>query len=229
MRTPRIHTLTIAALAAGCGLGLAACGQASPPAAPLSPTTVTASAAASTISLKSIAVTPGQLGTGFVEKLLPDGNRVTDVVTLDLCGQAFASESLRQQRLQLIYGVPRSKTLVSNEVVRYAAGGVAAARAELKRVAASCPTGPQHGTVQGEKGISYRVSVVHFPGTLTDALALKVHESRGKLHVTQFAVYQFDGDYMSGDYGVGDNLSAQRALVAKAAAATATNLKRGLG
>jgi hypothetical protein len=134
MRTIAARGLQASVVAIGCGLSLAACGQQSLSTPSSTPKVAKAAEVASTGALRSIVLRPSQLGSGFRERLLPYGNRVRGQVTLDLCGQTFASESLRRQRLQFVYAAPSSKTEVSNEVVRYAPGGAAQAYAELKRV-----------------------------------------------------------------------------------------------
>ena len=44
-------------------------------------------------------------------------------MTLDFCGGGYASEALRSRRFQAVYAKQGSDLVLSNEVVRYQAGG----------------------------------------------------------------------------------------------------------
>src|SRR5689334_8095880 len=96
-------------------------------------------AAAPTPVMKMV-LTPAQVGPGYVLLQRQDGFGVNGTVTLDLCGRAgYPSEKLRTARLQVNY-LKRGTTLgLSNEVVRYKAGGARQALAEALRHARTCP------------------------------------------------------------------------------------------
>ena len=74
---------------------------------------------------------------------IPGGDRVTDQPTLDLCNGTFASESQRTARLQVAAYDGVGQELLSTEAVLYkSAADSEQAFAELKSVAAHCPSTP---------------------------------------------------------------------------------------
>jgi hypothetical protein len=185
--------------------------------------------------LSKIVLRPAQLGTGYRLQMRPDSHCVSTCVTLDMCGFQFRSEGLRTGRLQVNYALS-GKVKVSNEVVRYGAGGAKLAIDELNRAVATCPSTPVSSTVQGLGPLTYRVSRLHAAGLLPMSVAMRLHISgtaNGKsFSGTDVAVYQADGDYLSGVYGAlgpSSTIPDQVRLVLKAARASALNLKHAVG
>lgn len=156
---------------------------------------------------------------------------VKNQVTLDLCGQTFASERLRVTRLQVAYLHLRPNILVSNEVVGYRPGGTQEAMSELRNVAAHCPSGPQAPTVVGAPTIAYRLQRLHIGGLDPGYVAACVHESaieNGIPHVAvRFAIYQTRGRVLSAIYVQASTSSLAQHVAERAAVQSSHNLTRG--
>jgi hypothetical protein len=86
---------------------------------------------------------------------LQGGNGLTQP-TLDLCNGTFPSEAMRTARLQVAAVDSQNETVLSTEAVLYSSGaGTTAAFNELRKVAASCPSGPVDSPV-GEPTVTTR-------------------------------------------------------------------------
>jgi len=160
----------------------------------------------------------------------PDSRGVRNTVTLDMCGFNFRSEQLRTARLQVDYVRAGSAVKLSNEVVSYRTGGARAALAEVGRAVARCPRGPVASAIQGTGPLTYRIARIRVSGLLPRSIALRMHISgiaNGR-HVsfTTIVVYQERGDVLSGLYTMGGTIAEQRALAARAARASGTDIRR---
>jgi len=110
-----------------------------PPAIPPPPLTNTDPSAS---ALASLVVRPPDVTAPRVVTLLPGGNGLSRP-TLDLCNGTFASETKRTARLQDVVIDDQGDQTLSTEAVLYDDSGSASqAFAELKTVAAACPSGP---------------------------------------------------------------------------------------
>ncbi len=209
-RAPRLALSAVAVLAVA---AVAGCGS---------------SPARGPIDLDSIILRPSQVGAGFVEHPYQDARTVSGQVTLDLCGFSFQSESLRTARFEVAYVKPGDKVGVSNEVVRYRAGGARAAMEELNRAANRCPTSPVSGPVAGVGPITYHLFRISGSGLLTGALALRVDQhgivNGRRIHAITFVIYQTKGDVLSAVYGIGPSAAATEPLALHAAQQSAHNL-----
>src|SRR5690348_12190405 len=162
--------------------------------------------ATSTIDLRTVLLRPAQVGQGYQLIARSDGFGVKSAPTLDLCGRkGYASEKLRVDRLQVNYLKARTQLGLSNEVVRYKAGGAKQALREVGLHALSCPSTP---VVTGEKGVGplrFTITPIKDSKLLAGYVAVRVR-AVGKLtngtHVdeTSYAVYQRLGDVLSGVY-----------------------------
>ena len=151
-------------------------------------------------SLEPYLLAPNDVGPATSMTLVPGGRMLSgaDGVTLDFCGDKFASEKLRVERVQAQYDGPSGTA--SNEFVRYEPGGADAAFKEIKKAVSTCGT-----TYQDSTGA---VSHIEQPSGFTALAARHVVVSfeqqvggQGLAHsfwVT--CVYQFDGDFFSGVY-----------------------------
>lgn len=99
-----------------------------------------ARAGATAPGVGAVILTPAQVGSGFTGTTIPGGRQVKGQVTLDLCGQDYASEAKRLQRLQTVYARKGGTVALSNEVVRYKPGGALQALAEVRRHVRTAPT-----------------------------------------------------------------------------------------
>lgn len=95
-------------------------------------------------SLSSIVLTQADVPATVVVAPISGGEDVTGQTTLDLCNGTFPSESLRTARLQVAaYDSVSTEELLSTEAVLYGtASDTVQAFAELKSVAANCPSTP---------------------------------------------------------------------------------------
>jgi hypothetical protein len=157
-----------------------------------SPTTVS--------PLETIVLRPDDIGPGVVLQEMPGGRGLSQP-TLDLCGAAFRSESLRTDRIQVLYTDPGGRVFLSNEVVSYQPGGAKQAYGELRSLVDHCPTPyPVSG------GTASRVRFGPHDDRLQDrqfvASAL-FSSTGGQGRVWSAAVYQFVGDDFSGVYAYG--------------------------
>ena len=182
-------------------------------------------------SLSSLVLRPAQVGSGYKRQKFEQGDQVDSQVTLDLCGQQFASEDLRTDRLQYGYARRKSDVWMSNEVVRYQPGGAQQALNELRTAARDCPKRAMIGPVAGSVPTRYRVRRINDSRLLPDSLALLVRETGvadGKsFDDTGVLVYQVRGDLLSGVYAFDGTLAARRRSGLHAAAASARNLRHG--
>lgn len=147
--------------------------------------------------LDVVVLKAADIGQNAVEEPVQNGNVVTGQVTLDLCSASFRSERLRTARLQVAFNEAVRHFGVSNEVVTYRTGGTGRAYAELRDVAAHCP------------------SSVRVPGAIASHIRVEARDSRlvpnqltvsalfspSKVdHVWSAGVYQFKGNLFSGVY-----------------------------
>ena len=108
-------------------------GTTSPPSA-----TVPSSSALSKVGLRQT-----DLASSISLTLIPGGNSVSGGPTLDLCNGTYASESERRTRLQLAAVDAEDNTTLSTEAVQYVdAAATQQAFAELREIAAKCPSTP---------------------------------------------------------------------------------------
>jgi hypothetical protein len=181
-------------------------------------------------SLRTIVLRPSQVGAGYRMAVIPGGDRVKGQVTLDLCGQRFASEKLRVARLQVAYGHRGKVPQLSNEVVRYRPGGARQALRELRHAATHCPKGPVTGPVRGVGPIRYRLTRVTDSRLLKQYVAVVMHAqgliSGRPVRITAFLAYQIRGDVLSAVYTDGTGTAdVQRRFGLHAAAASAKRLR----
>ena len=199
-----------------------------------------------TASAKSFRIVPGpdlshvvlsaaQVGAGYKVTSFPFGNSIIGEPTLDLCGASYASESLRTGRLQVRYTRPGKSVSVSNEVVTYAAGGAQQALAEVESVATSCARKPVVLTA-GTATETFRLSPLDDPKLPAGSVAVKVRITvvNGKKQVTEtgVAVYQINGDTLSGVYtfiGKGTTFVDAERIAFHAAEQSARNLRADRG
>jgi len=174
-----------------------------------------------------------QVGAGYRPQQRSDGHGVRGFVTLDMCGFTFRSESLRTKRLQVDYVHPGHAVEVSNEVVTYRGTGAQLALREVSFAASHCPRGPVSSSIQGMGPVTYRVARIEDRRLLREHVALRVHLSGtadGRpFAMSIIAVYQIRASVLSGVYatgGQGVTLSDKFRVGLRAAAASATNLRR---
>jgi hypothetical protein len=143
---------------------------------------------------------PEDIGPGVVQQEMPGGRGLSQP-TLDLCNGKFRSESLRTDRIQVIFTDRRDRIFVSNEVVSYRPRGAERAYRELRALVGHCRTPyPVSG------GSATRIRFGPRDPRLQDrqfvASAL-FSSSGGQGDVWSAAVYQFLGDKFSGVYTYG--------------------------
>jgi hypothetical protein len=191
-------------------------------------------ASAASLDLRTVILPPAQVGKGYQLVARSDGFGVKSAPTLDLCGRrGYASEKLRVDRLQVNYLKRGTQIGLSNEVVRYKAGGAAQALREVALHAMSCPRTPVDTGEQGIGPLRFTITPLRDAKLLKGYVAVKVR-AVGKLtngkHVdqTSYAVYQRIGNVFSGVYSFGPNTQAQQAFVLRAAEASARTLKKAL-
>jgi hypothetical protein len=129
------------------------------PTTPTRPTTTTTPTTPSTTSppsatvpsssdLSKVGLRQTDLASSISLTLIPGGNRVSGGPTLDLCNGTYASESQRKTRLQLAAVDAQDNTTLSTEAVQYVdAAATQQAFAELREVAAKCPSTPVQSPV----------------------------------------------------------------------------------
>ena len=100
-------------------------------------------------SLSRLVVTQTDVATPLIVAELPGGNEVSGQTTLDVCNGTYPSEALRSARLQVAAADPSaSDVALSTEAVLYKnAKDTAQAFAELRSVAAHCPSTPVNSPV----------------------------------------------------------------------------------
>jgi hypothetical protein len=182
-------------------------------------------------SLRTIALSPAQVGPGYRLAVIPGGTSVQGQVTLDLCGFYFPSEQLRLARLQVAYRKSGSGLALSNEVVRYKPGGAQQSLREVAHAASHCPRGPVASNVTGVPPLTYRIANIAGEHLLPGNVALRVHFTgtfKGKtVAETAIVVYQAKGNVLSGVYTNGSGaVAAQQAFGLRAAELSAANLRR---
>jgi hypothetical protein len=189
-------------------------------------------AATAAPALNTVILKPAQVGKGYGVYARTDGFGVKAAPTLDLCGrQGYASEKKRVDRLQVNYLKVKNPIGLSNEVVRYKAGGAAQALREVQQHALTCPTTPIDPGEPGIGKLTFTITPLHDSKLLKGAVAVKVR-AVGKLkngkHVdqTSYAVYQVVGDVLSGVYSFGPNTPAQQAFALHAAEQSAKVLQK---
>jgi hypothetical protein len=183
-------------------------------------------------NVAKLVLKPSSVARGYVMVLPPDG-KGTSHRTLDLCGtKNYPSEALRTARLQVNYGKPNAKLLLSNEVVVYKDGGAAQAMREVARHAKNCPaTFPVAG---GQPPIRYQITRIADAKLLRGAIALRIDVSGTvsgrRVHRIDFVVYQRLGSVLSGvySYAAGSvSAAAQKRFALHAAEASAEILRHG--
>jgi hypothetical protein len=193
---------------------------------------VATSSAAAPPSVAKLILRPAQVGPGYALKLRPDSHGVKNTVTMDMCGYTFRSELQRTARLQVNYTRSGSAVGLSNEVVIYRPGGAQMAMNEVRQAVAHCPRTPVKSAVAGVGPLTYRIEKLNPPrGLLPGAIPLILRVSRTvngrRVAITATVVYQARGNVLSGIYGDGSPLAAQKTLVLNAAVTSAKNLERG--
>jgi hypothetical protein len=191
----------------------------------------TAQIAAATPSLRRIALSPQQVGTGYRMNVIPGGTKVQGQATLDLCGFSYPSEHLRLERLQLAYDHTGKAVQLSNEVVRYRPGGAQQALREVAHAVTHCPRGPVESSVAGVPPLTYRIQKVTDSKLAPGYVAVRVHFSgtyQGKnVEATAVVVYQARGDVLTGVYTDGQRaIAGQLSVGLHAAGQSAANLRR---
>lgn len=203
----------------------AACGRSSlAPTAVANPSSSPSEALAQDVpSLESLVLKARDIGSGASEEPFPGGNRVQGQVTLDLCEGSFPSEALRTGRLQVAFLDGGRRIVVSNEVVSYRAGGARQAYEEVRAVARRCPSTFQvrdatASNLRMEARDSRLVS-----RQLTVSALFSAASGTGEVWTT--AVYQFDGNRLSGVYVYGRNRAPVLRLARRLAAISAGRLR----
>jgi hypothetical protein len=177
-----------------------------------------------------VVLAQNQVGPGYKVGSYPFGSSFIGEPTLDLCAASYPSEALRTARLQVRYSHKGSGIEVSNEVVRYTAGGAAQALKEVGAVAQACAVKPAVLT-NGTLKETYSVSPLKDPKLPAGAVVVKltITVSKGKQHQTQtgLAIYQVKGDTLSGVYafvGKGTTFAETEKIAFHAAEQSAKNL-----
>jgi hypothetical protein len=191
---------------------------------------VAATAGAGGSGLRALILRPSQVGPGYRLQERPDGNGVRGLVTLDMCGYDFRSESLRTARLQVDY-VAHGKPHVSNEVVRYRPGGVTQAFREIMQAWRTCPRGPVPSRIQGVPALTYRITSFvdrRIPAGTIPLVVRMTGKWKGKtVTVTIVSIYHREGNVLSGVYVQGGTLREARQVAVRASVASAADLERG--
>ena len=93
-------------------------------------------------ALGHVVLQPNDVPPSQSVKLIPNGNQLNQP-TLDLCNGTFASETLRNARLQVAAVDAQGRVTVSTEAVLYRnADATVQAFAEIRKIAAQCPSTP---------------------------------------------------------------------------------------
>jgi hypothetical protein len=183
--------------------------------------------------LSRIVLSGSQVGKGYKLSNFPFGNSFIGEPTLDLCGSAYASETLRTGRLQVRYTRPGKAVAVSNEVVTYAGTGAQQALAEVSSVARACARKPvvlRSGTLSE----TYKVAPLNDPklpdGSVAVKLEITATDGKKKVKQTGVAVYQVRGNTLSGVYafvGKGTTFADAQRIAFHAAEQSMHNLGGG--
>jgi hypothetical protein len=169
--------------------------------------------------LDSYLLPPDLIGSGAVMALIPGGRSVTDQATLDFCNVDYASEKLRDARVQVQYAA--DGRAASNEFVRYRPGGAELAFAEIQKAIASCASSYRQSGAEisdihrltGLTGLAKNNAAVSFTSTYTGI--------GGVVHQATTVIYQFDGDYFSGVYVYGADAASVQGAAGKLGIASA--------
>lgn len=222
-RTLPAIALAVAVTVSGCSGTKAS--SSGPPATP-SPTTIASPTETPDDSalVKQVVVTAADAGPGLVQKVPQGGDKVTDEVTLDVCGARFPSESLRTARLQVVY--ERGGTAVaSNEVVTYQAGGTAQARTEVLHAVTSCPHHPVTSDVAGVPPLTYTLTPLPSrAGWPTGTLAYLESATDGKQTQKSIGIFMWHGHVFSGVYGPADAAGSPSSSLLALSDAAAKNI-----
>src|SRR5262249_37172160 len=137
-------------------------------------------------NLSKIVLKGSQVGAGYKLTMFPFGNSFIGEPTLDLCGAAYSSETLRTGRLQVRYTRPGKSVAVSTEVVTYAGAGAQQALEEVASVAKACAHKPVVLT-SGSLTETYKVSPLTDPKLPAGSVVVKLEitATDGKKKVTQ--------------------------------------------
>ena len=161
--------------------------------------------AGSPTSLPDLLVQPRDTTHAVSVRLLPGGDQVKGQPTLDLCNQAFASESLRVERLQDVALDSSNNAVFSTEAVLYKnAAATREAFSELRRVRASCPQGPVTNKADGSSTTTtfHAAPDKSWPQTASvgrEAFSLTTDDGKGG-NTDSLAVYLRRGRVLLGVY-----------------------------
>ena len=175
-------------------------------------------------SLVPYLLAPNDLGPATSMTLVPGGRLLSGAngVTLDFCGDQFASEKSRVERVQAQYDGPAGTA--SNEFVRYEPGGAAAAFNEIKKAVSTCGTGYQDST----GAVSHIQQPSGFTGLAARHVVVSFEQQVGSQGLTHSfwvtCVYQFDGDFFSGVYVYSADAAGGRQLAESLATEAAGHL-----
>ncbi len=137
MRRSTLVTVSLAVTLAVV-LATAACGTSGPPKINSAPGTANDENSA---ALPRLSVHQPDVPTGFEVVLYPDGDKVVNEVTLDLCAATFPSEALRIARRQTAVLDVDQNLVFSTEAVGYRSeAATAQAFTELRSAQTNCPT-----------------------------------------------------------------------------------------
>ena len=176
-------------------------------------------------SLEPYLLAPADVGPATSMTLVPGGRTLSgaDGVTLDFCGDTFASEKLRVERVQAQYDGPAGTA--SNEFVRYEPGGADAALNEIKKAVSTCGTGYQDAT----GAVSHIQQPSGFAGLAARHVVVSFEQQVGGQSLARSfwvtCVYQFDGDFFSGVYVYSADSAAGLQLAESLATKAARYLK----
>jgi hypothetical protein len=147
--------------------------------------------------LEAIVLRPADIGPGVAQREIPGGRSLSQP-TLDLCNGTFASESLRTDRIQVLFTDPGGRVFLSNEVVSYQPGGAEQAYGELRALVGRCRTPyPVSGGSASRIRFGPRDTRLQDRQFVATAL-FSFREGPGR--VWSAAVYQFVGEDFSGVY-----------------------------
>lgn len=181
--------------------------------------------------LDSLVLKSSVFGSGVRTVDVSAGRQVASQVTLDLCNQHFASESLRRTRLQIGFTHRHPDFSTSNELVGYRHGGVRQAMRELRHVVTHCPRGPLQAVVAGQPPQAFRLKPLALSGLLPGSIALEVQASsrvRGRSHTQMYyAIYQARGAVLSAVYAFASSSELAERLAETGARQSARNLLAG--
>jgi len=176
-------------------------------------------ASAAGTSLDSALLRPGQVGTGYAVSK----SRGLKQATLDLCFRDYPSEHRRVARVQVGYS-REGKQEVSNEIVRYQAGGAQQALHEVALAVckdAKRTSGSTSLTMTARRGSTKGAPA----GSVALEVDLVVVSGGRRAEVRGAGVYFARGNVFSGVYAYGPQAAALARAV-RLARVSAANLKR---